>query len=72
MAHTDWLTSMEQAHVAATNLLGGDLRYTGAGGRSTSVSGLSLNRLGKARLRWIGPSRTIIRPGVHASGYAGG
>jgi nitrite reductase (NADH) large subunit len=25
-----WSTSMEQAHVAATNLLGGDIRYTGA------------------------------------------
>lgn len=25
-----WPTSMEQAHVAATNLLGGDLRFTGA------------------------------------------
>ena len=25
-----WPTSMEQAHMAATNLLGGDLRYTGA------------------------------------------
>jgi nitrite reductase (NADH) large subunit len=28
--HGLWPASMEQAHVAATNLLGGDLRYTGA------------------------------------------
>ncbi len=28
--HGLWPTSMEQAHVAATNLLGGDLRYTGS------------------------------------------
>src|SRR5215217_1485153 len=27
----------------------------------TSVSGLRLNQLGKARLRWLGPSRTICR-----------